>query len=124
MTEIDQVEKIIAESLGMEVRYYSMRSKKTDVVELRFIAVMIIKSLFKISYRTLCNKWGGWEHDRIIYMKIRGQELIEVNDTQFMVKYIKAVNAVVKYLGKMYCKGLYIPEESSILLLPQSVHTN
>lgn len=115
MSEIDQVEQIIVEALGMEVRHLSMRSKKTEVVELRFIAVMVIKNLFKISYRALGRRWDNWEHDRIISMRIRGQELVEINDPQFMKKYIIVMEKLVKYMGKKFCQTLYIPEESSTL---------
>ena len=126
MSEIDQVEKIIVEALGMEVRHLSMRSKKTEVVELRFIAVMVIKNLFKISYRALGRRWNNWEHDRIISMRIRGQELVEINDPQFMKKYIIVMEKLVKYMGKKYCQTLYIPEESSTLvsLINNSTNAN
>lgn len=90
---------IIAEELSMRYDDYKIKTRRRPIVELRFIATLIL--LDKIVGITL-NEIRGYfdflDHTNVINARDSGRSLLSSKDPVFTSKYLKAEKAVNEYL--------------------------
>jgi chromosomal replication initiation ATPase DnaA len=96
-----QMLKIVAISLGMNPDCYKMKTRVRNIVELRFIAAMLLRMNFpEITLIQIASLFGGQDHSSVISGLTRGYNLIYTGDLRFMTKYNTAQKAVNVWLRK------------------------
>ena len=97
----DQMLRIVAASLGMDMTAYKNKSRARDIVELRFIAAFFLRSYFPcITLHQITRFFGGQDHTSIMNGLSRTAMLIATGDNRFTTKYETVLNSVNKWLRK------------------------
>ena len=92
--------KVIAMALDMDPKSYKMRSRVRNMVELRFIAALLLRGNFpKITLSQIAALFGGQDHSSVISGLARAYNLIYAGDPDFIQKYNAALKAVNLWLG-------------------------
>lgn len=90
---------IIAAALNENPHNYKLRTRVRNVVELRFIAAMFLRSNFPtITLQQIASLFGGQDHTSIISGLARAYDLIYIGDERFVKKYKAALAAVNSWL--------------------------
>jgi chromosomal replication initiation ATPase DnaA len=92
---------IIAVSLGMNPDSYRMKTKVRHIVELRFVAAILLRRNFPtMTLHQIATLFGGQDHSSIISGLARANDLIYTGDPRFLKKYNTALKAVDLWLKK------------------------
>jgi chromosomal replication initiation ATPase DnaA len=97
----EQLLKVIAIALNMSPRCFSMRSRLRDIVDLRFVAALLLRTHFpRITLQQIAALYGGQDHSSVINGMIKAKNLLHTGDTKFISKYSIARKAIEVWLGK------------------------
>ena len=95
--------QLIASVLGMAPEMFASKSRKTEIVDLRFIGAHILRRFYpRITLKQIGSYFGGKDHSSIINALTRADELLYVNDPIFSYKYIMAFNTVTKWVRELH----------------------
>lgn len=87
--------RVIAIALDMTTDCYKMKTRVRSIVELRFIAAMLLRSNFpKITLHQVAALFGGQDHTSVMSGLSRAYDLIYAGDQRFIDKYNTALQAV------------------------------
>jgi len=104
-----QMLQVIAIALNMSPDCYAMKSRIRNIVELRFIAALLLRSYFpKITLHQVAILFGGQDHSSIISGVARAHNLIYTGDERFIAKYntvLKSVNLWLQREGSEYASA-------------------
>lgn len=90
---------IIAAALNEHPQNYKMKTRVRNIVELRFIAALCLRSNFPtITLQQIAAFFGGQDHTSIISGITRAYDLIYAGDEKFIKKYKAALAAVNLWL--------------------------
>ena len=90
---------IIAAALNEHPRNYQLKTRIRNIVELRFIAALCLRSNFPtITLQQIAAFFGGQDHTSVINGLARAYELIYAGDESFTKKYKTALAAVNLWL--------------------------
>ena len=90
---------IIAAALNEHPGTYKLKTRIRNVVELRFIAALCLRSNFPmITLQQIAAFFGGQDHSSVINGLTRAYELIYAGDESFTKKYKTALAAVNLWL--------------------------
>ena len=91
--------RVVAIALDMSPDFYKMKTRQRDVVELRFIAAMLLRSNFpKITLHQVAALFGGQDHTSVMSGLSRAYDLIYTGDQRFIKKYNTAAQSVNLWL--------------------------
>ena len=90
---------VIAMALRMSPECYKIKTRTRDVVELRFIGALLLRTHFpRFTLNQIATLFGGQDHSSILSGLARAHNLIYTGDTQFTKKYEKALTSVNAWL--------------------------
>lgn len=96
----ERMMNIIAATLDMNADTYMVKSRKREIVELRFLAAYLLRSYFPtITLQQISMLFGGQDHTSIMNGLVRARTLLEINDEIFSHKYLLALAAVNQWLS-------------------------
>lgn len=94
-----QMLNVIALALDMDPKSYRMKKREREIVELRFIAAMLLRNNFSdLTLSQIAALFGGQDHSSVINGLARAYNLIHTGDLHFIHKYNTALNAVSRWL--------------------------
>lgn len=92
---------VIALTLDLSPECYRLKTRIRPIVEMRFIASVLLRQYFPgLTLQQIAKYFGGQDHSSVINAISRANELIYVRDAPFMKKYNKVMNTVTKWLQK------------------------
>lgn len=92
---------VIALALDMNPECYRMKTRVRDVVEMRFIASLLLRQYFPaLTLQQIGGYFGGQDHTSVINGISRAYNLIYVRDISFTKKYNAATRSVDAWLTK------------------------
>lgn len=92
---------VIALALDMNPECYRMKTRVREVVELRFIASILLRQYFPaLTLQQIGGYFGGQDHTSVINGISRGYNLIYVRDIAFTKKYNAATKSVDAWLTR------------------------
>jgi chromosomal replication initiation ATPase DnaA len=93
--------EVIAGALNMSASCYSMRSREREIVELRFLASMFMRTHFPYTtLQQIAALFGGLNHSSVINGLARAYDLIYTGDSLFISKYNAARKAVDAWMDE------------------------
>lgn len=94
-----QMLHIIARSLQMIPEVYTMKTRKREIAELRFLTSLLLRKFYpRVTLKQIAMLYGGQDHTSIMNGLERASQLLETYDTEFTRKYNTALNAVLSWL--------------------------
>ncbi len=97
----EQMLRVIADAIGMDVACYKVKSRERDFVDLRFIAASLLRSFFPgITLHDITILFGGQDHTSVINGISRAAMLLAAGDEKFTCKYETALKSVNKWIRK------------------------
>ena len=92
---------VIARALGMQPHCFRLKSRKKDIVELRFIGSMFLRMNFpSVTLHQIAWLFGGLDHSSVVSGLARANNLIFTNDQRFIDKYNKVLKSVNQWLRR------------------------
>jgi len=92
---------VIALALDMNPECYRTRSRVRSIVELRFLASLLLRRYFPaLTLQQIGAYFGGQDHTSVINGISRANELIYVRDASFVKKYNTVINSVNSWLKR------------------------
>ena len=86
---------VIAVALDMSPGCFTLRTRARNIVEMRFIAAVLLRSNFpKITLQQIAAFFGGQDHTSVLSGLARAYNLIHTGDYRFLTKYNKALQSV------------------------------
>ena len=76
---VENIKKLVCESLGMDVESIQGKSRKRDLVSARQIGMYLAKSFTSASYKEIGKSFGGRDHSTVIHACKSIQDQIETN---------------------------------------------
>ncbi len=96
-----EVLEVIALSLNMSTDCYKMKIRTRDIVEMRFIAALLLRMHFpRFTLTQVAALFGGQDHTSIMNGIDRARQLLYIGDEKFTEKYNKAEAMVNSWLSK------------------------
>ena len=93
--------EVIAGALGMSPDCYRMKTRRRDIVEMRFIAALLLRMHFpRFTLTQIAMLFGGQDHSSILSGIARAHSLIYTGDASFIQKYNTVLKAVNTWLRK------------------------
>jgi len=94
-----QMLHIITAALNMRPDIYSMKTRKREVAELRFLTSLLLRKFYpRVTLKQIAILYGGQDHTSIMNGIDRATNLLETYDLDFTKKYNTALNAVLSWL--------------------------
>ncbi|MBA3828663.1 MAG: hypothetical protein H0X33_06985 [Taibaiella sp.] len=94
-----QMLQTIANALGMCADCFTEKTRKREVVELRFLSSLLLRKFYpRVTLMQIAAMYGGQDHTSIINGVTRASNLLDTNEPTFTGKYYKALNTVTKWL--------------------------
>lgn len=91
--------RIIAIALDMSPECYKMKTRVRSIVELRFIAAMLLRNNFpEVTLHQIAAYFGGQDHTSVMNGLARAYDLIYAGDQRFIKKYNTALQSVNTWL--------------------------
>ncbi len=91
----DKMLQVIASTLQMEYGYFQTKTRKREIVELRFLASLLLRRYYpNITLKQIAQLYGGQDHTSVMNGLARANELLDINDPVFCFKYLSAVTAI------------------------------
>jgi len=95
----EEMLQAIANALHMSFDIYRVKSRKREVVELRFLSSLLLRKFYpRLTLKQIAALYGGQDHSSIINGVERATDLLETNDVPFTRKYNTALNTVTQWL--------------------------
>lgn len=95
----EEMLQVIANALHMSIDNFRVKSRKREVVELRFLSSLLLRKFYpRLTLKQIAALYGGQDHSSIINGVERATDLLEINDTAFTKKYNTALNTVTQWL--------------------------
>jgi chromosomal replication initiation ATPase DnaA len=95
----EEMLRVIAIALGMNSDAYKLKTRERHIVELRFIAALLMRRNFpKMTLHQIATLFGGQDHTSIINGVARANDLIYIGDPRFVKKYNTALQSVNLWL--------------------------
>jgi chromosomal replication initiation ATPase DnaA len=95
----EQMMRIIADALDTNLYYYQTKGRKREIVELRFVAALLLRNYYPtITLKQIAMLFGGQDHTSVINAIKKGRGLLHVKDELFSYKYDLATQAVDNWL--------------------------
>lgn len=92
---------VIALALDMNPECYRWRTRVRHIVEMRFIASILLRQYFPaLTLQQIGAHFGGQDHTSVINGISRAHELIYIKDASFFKKYSAATRAVSAWLDR------------------------
>ena len=93
--------RVISDALGMSADCYRIKTRTREIVELRFIAALFLRTNFPtITLHQIAILFGGRDHTSVMSGLARANDLIYSGDERFLEKYNAALKAVDQWLKK------------------------
>jgi chromosomal replication initiation ATPase DnaA len=100
-----QILRIIAGALNMHPDAYTMKTRKREVAELRFLSALLLRKFFpRLTLKQIAVYYGGQDHTSIMNGVMRATQLLETFDTVFTKKYNTALNAITSWIKEQEIK--------------------
>jgi chromosomal replication initiation ATPase DnaA len=91
----DKMLEIIAGAAQMDHQLFSMKTRKREVVELRFLASLLLRKYYPgITLKQIAQLYGGQDHTSVMNGLARANDLLDINDPVFTYRYLTAVTAI------------------------------
>lgn len=91
----DKMLQVIANTLHMEYNYFQTKTRKREIVELRFLASLLLRRYYpNITLKQIAQLYGGQDHTSVMNGLSRANELLDINDPVFSFKYLSAITAI------------------------------
>jgi chromosomal replication initiation ATPase DnaA len=98
----EEMLEVIANALGMNPDCYRMKTRMRDVVEMRFIAALLLRMHFpRFTLNQIAILFGGQDHTSILSGLARAHNLIFTGDALFVKKYDTVLTSVNAWLRKV-----------------------
>ena len=95
----EEMLRIIAIALGMNPDAYKLKTRERHIVELRFIAAVLLRRNFpKMTLHQIATLFGGQDHTSVMSAVARANDLIYTGDPRFVKKYNTALQSVNLWL--------------------------
>jgi len=92
---------VIALALNMSPECYKMKTRVRNIVELRFIASILLRQHFPaLTLQQIASYFGGQDHTSVINAISRAHNLLYVRDEQFIKKYNTVLKSINSWLKK------------------------
>ncbi len=96
-----QMLKVIAIALNMNPDCYRIKSRARNIVEMRFIAALLLRSNFpRLTLTEIATLFGGQDHSSVINSVARAHSLIYTGDEKFINKYNTVLKSVDIWLKR------------------------
>lgn len=90
---------VIAMALDMSPEAYKLKTRVRPVVELRFVASLLLRQHFPaLTLQQIAAYFGGQDHSSVINGISRAHNLLYVRDIPFVKKYNTALKSVTSWL--------------------------
>lgn len=91
----DKMLEIIAAAAQMDHQLFTTKTRKREVVELRFLASLLLRKYYPgITLKQIAALYGGQDHTSVMNGLARANDLLDINDPVFTYRYLTAVNAI------------------------------
>lgn len=95
----EEILVVVAQSLGMRMEDYTKPTKKTAVVNLRFLAALFIRQYWpKYPSKDIGKLFGGQDHTTILSGLKTGANYLDTGNEQFTTKYNIVKEAVENWI--------------------------
>lgn len=95
----DKMLEVIAMASQMNYEYFQAKTRKREIVELRFLASLLLRKYYpNITLKQIAQLYGGQDHTSVMNGLSRANELLDINDPVFTYKYLNAINAVNQWI--------------------------
>jgi chromosomal replication initiation ATPase DnaA len=92
---------VIALALDMDPECYRWKKRDRNIVELRFLAGMLLRRYFPaLTLQQIANYFGGQDHTSVIHGISKAHSLIYVRDPAFVKKYNAAILSISAWLKR------------------------
>lgn len=88
--------KMISRALGVPYGDYSRKTRKSEIVEMRFMAMMFLYRNFHISLVQIGKLMGVLDHSTIRSGICRAEALLQIKDLKFTLKFIQVLEELEK----------------------------
>lgn len=97
----DKMLEIIAAASQLDYNYFKAKTRKREIVELRFLAALLLRKYYpNITLKEIARLYGGQDHTSVMNGLTRANELLDINDPVFTYKYQNAVNAINRWINE------------------------
>lgn len=83
--------KLISRALGVPYSDYTRKTRKSEIVEMRFMAMMFLYRNFHISLVQIGKLMGDIDHSTVRSGINRAEALLQIKDLKFTLKYIQVL---------------------------------
>lgn len=95
----EQMLRIIAATLGMDYEDFKTRSRRRVIVDMRFIAALLLRKNYEeLTLKDIGSYFGGQDHSSIIHALERAQYMLRMKEPIFLKKYITVLNTITQWL--------------------------
>jgi chromosomal replication initiation ATPase DnaA len=95
----DKMLEVIAAASHMQYDYFKTKTRKREIVELRFMAALLLRKYYpNITLKEIARLYGGQDHTSVMNGLARANELLDINDPVFTYKYQNAVYAINRWI--------------------------
>ena len=95
----DQMLQIIAGASQMDLHTFTTKTRKREIVELRFLASLLLRKYYPgITLKQIAVLYGGQDHTSVMNGLARANDLLDINDPVFTYKYLNAVTAINQWI--------------------------
>lgn len=88
--------KMISRAIGVPYGDYGRKTRKSEIVEMRFMAMMFLYRNFHISLVQIGKLMGGIDHSTVRSGINRAEALLQIKDLKFTLKYIQVIEEIEK----------------------------
>lgn len=91
--------EVIAYTLQMDYTYFTTKTRKREIVEMRFLASLLLRKYYpNITLKQIAQLYGGQDHTSVMNGLSRANELLDINDPVFSFKYLSAMTAINNWI--------------------------
>jgi len=96
----EQLLWVVAQALKMSPENYYIKNRKREIVELRFVAALLLRRYFPaITLKQIALLFGGQDHTSVMNALTRAQNLLYTQDPAFTNQYDHAYNKVHQWIN-------------------------
>jgi chromosomal replication initiation ATPase DnaA len=91
--------QVIAAALHTDYKYFTTKTRKREIVELRFLASLLLRRYYPgLTLKQIAQLYGGQDHTSVMNGLARGNDLLDIKDPVFTYRYLHAVNAINQWI--------------------------
>ncbi|HYD20505.1 MAG TPA: helix-turn-helix domain-containing protein [Flavipsychrobacter sp.] len=95
----EQMLEVIAAATQMDHQLFKLKTRKREVVELRFLASLLLRKYYPgITLKQIAQLYGGQDHTSVMNGLARGNDLLDIKDPIFTYRYLNAMNAINQWI--------------------------